>query len=358
MANELLWGFHKGLRDQINLPIAQVEPRVLAEAVAASEAQYNRDFSALTGLMVGNTTEHTIRYKTIGLTRNQPIGAVGRAIPNRAGGYYDVAFPIRRSANAFGWDWEARQYLTVQDVNDRLSALFIGDVRWNRDHMLAAAFTNIDTTFVDEEYGSLTVKPIANGDTATYLITAGNENGATDNHFLFQNASIADANNPLPTIREELLEHPENGGEVILIHGSGLTDDFMGLAGFVERTDSNIEPGTSTATLRGSLNVTVPGRVYGYCDGVWLVEWAQIPANYAIAVTSAPTAPPLYRRQPKLVALQGFKQVGEREDFPWYERQFRRYAGYGAYNRVGMVVVKFGAASYTIPTNYTAPLAN
>lgn len=358
MANELLWGFYKGLRDQINVPVTQVPAQTISQAIETSLDRFNTESQRMQRIFLDTTTDHTRRYETAGITRNQPLDAVGRALANRAGGYYDIGLPLRRSGNAFGYDWEAFQDLTVQQVNNRLSTMMIGDIRWNRDHMLAAMFTNVSYNFPDERWGTIVVKPLANGDTDKYLVTSGAEQGATDNHFLFQNAAIADAANPLPTIKNELLEHPENGGDVILFHGTDLTDDFMGLAGFVTKGDSNVRPGTAVDTLIGDLGVQVPGRLYGYCDGVWLVEWSQIPTNYALAVTSAPTAPPLLMRQPTNVALQGFKQVGQREDFPWYERQFRRYAGYGANNRVGAVAIRFGAGAYAIPANFTAPLPN
>ena len=62
---------------------------------------------------------------------------------------------------------------------------------------------------------------------------------------------------------------------------------------------------------------------------------------------------PLARRQFPEAQLQGFKSAGERNDYPYFEEQWLRYEGYGALNRVGVVVYLIGAGSYSVPTNYT-----
>lgn len=358
MANELLYGFYKGLRDSINLPVVDVEPRLVSQAVQETLAQHRADLEAMMDIFVDPTTDYSIRYETAALTRNQPLDAVGRAIANRGAGYYDVAFPIRRSGNAWGYDWEALQYMTVKQINNRMSEMLTGDIRWNRDHLLAAIFTPTSYTFKDERRGDLTIQPLANNDSVTYLKTSASEEGATDTHYLFLNDDIDDTANPLITIKAELTEHPENGDTVVVFVADDLVSDIEALAGFVTKEDTDIDQGSSSDRLVGSLGIAVPGTIMGKANGCWLVNWSRIPSGYLLGVTVGGSAKPIWMREPELPQLRGFREYAERQDWPWFEKQLRRYAGYGAYNRVGAVVMKVGAASYTAPTGYTAPLKN
>lgn len=357
MANELLYGFHKGLRDSINLPVADVEVRVVSQAIQESLDQHERDLEDLFGLFVERTTDHKRRYETDLISRNQPLDAVGRAIAGKGGGYYDVAWPIRRSGQAWGYDWEALQYMTVQQINNRQSAMLIGDIRWLRDHMLAALFTNVPYTFKDERYGDLTIQPLANNDAARYLKLSASEDGDTDTHFLAQANNIADAYNPFPMIKQELVEHPENGDTVVALVGSNLRDEIEALATFTAYSvDRDVTPGEAVDRINTTAPSGVPGEIFGKVGGVWISEWARIPNDYIVATTVDSDAKPLRMRQPELPQLQGFRQYGERQDWPWFEKQLRRYAGFGAWNRVGAVVMRIGNGTYAIPANLQAPL--
>jgi hypothetical protein len=62
------------------------------------------------------------------------------------------------------------------------------------------------------------------------------------------------------------------------------------------------------------------------------------------------------REEPE-AGLQGFKRVAQRNDHPFYEDQYLRIAGFGAYNRIAAVVYRIGNASYAIPSGFTSPMA-
>jgi hypothetical protein len=154
---------------------------------------------------------------------------------------------------------------------------------------------------------------------------------------------------------EELLEHPENGGEVVILVPTANKAAVEGLAAFYERDSPNLTVGTGTTRLTGNLASPVPGDVFGYhSSGAWLVHWRALPDNYLIGVTTEGEKP-LAMRQHAEPELQGFNLVANRDDHPWYERQWARFAGFGAWNRVGAVVQEVGDASYDIPTNYNTP---
>jgi len=353
MANQILYGFHN-LQDLYNERVTEVGVGTVNTAISQAVAEHNKQMDSLMNFFVTRTTNFKTRFQSITGARLQPIEESGRALPIKPSGKYDLAFPIEMGGTAWGYNYVTGEKLTVGEVARTQATLQMADSRWLRDKLLASLFTNTNRTFVDPEHGSLTVLPIANGDSQVYHLTAGSDMGATSTHFIAEDAAIADAANPYPTIYERLMQHPENGGQVVMFISTAQVATTKALANFVEVADPNINPGSTTATLSGSLGATLPGDLLGYVDGVWIVEWRSLPTNYGIAVTTEGEKP-IAMREDVEPSLRGFKQVGERNDHPWYEKQFMRRAGFGAWNRAGALVYYFGADTYAIPTGYTAP---
>jgi hypothetical protein len=298
-----------------------------------------------------------VRYRTPITARLQPMDSNGRARPIRGGAKYDVMFPLQQGAAAWGNNYVAGVKMTVQEANDYTVALLSADMRWLRDHILASLFTNANWTWNDEndDIGALTIKGLANSDADTYQIMNGADAGATDTHYLAQAAAILDASNPFPTIWSELMEHPDNAGSVVALIPTNLKSSVEGLSLFRPISDPNVRPDANTAVLVGSLDAPVPGEVFGYVEKVWCVEWRSMVDSYILAVTTE-GEPPLAMREDAEEELRGFNLVAEPENHPWYERQYLRRAGFGAWNRVGAVVQRIGNASYAIPTNYSVPM--
>jgi hypothetical protein len=355
MANQVLYGFYN-LKDLATQRAATVETRVINDAIDASLEEHNRQLDALLDLFAFRTTDYTARFNQIGAKRLQPLDEHGRPRPTKAGGYYDVAFPIQMAGDALGQTFVARAKMTVQEVNNAIASMIVADKRWMRDHILSALFASATWSFVDPLKGTLTVQPLANGDTVSYQIMDGADAGAADTHQLAQAAAIADATNPYPVIRTELLEHPENGGDVIAFIPTGLRATTEALATFVPVSDANIRQGANTDVLVGTLGARVPGTLIGYVEGVWIVEWPALPANYIVGTTTEGQRPLAMREDPE-PELQGFKRVAERNDHPYYESIYQRRAGFGAWNRVGALVYRIGNGTYAVPTNYTPPIA-
>jgi hypothetical protein len=359
MANQLLYGFLQ-LKDLATRRVTEVGVQVVNEAIEASVAEYNRQIDAILALFAERTTEFKQRFQASAVTRNQPLDQNGRARPIKPFSSYDISFPLQESGNAWGANYRTSQKLTVQEANDITATLTGGDVRWVRDHILAAIFANANWTFKDDEHGDLTIKGPANGDTDTYQVQAGADTGATDTHFLAQAAAIADATNPYPTIYTELTEHPENGGDVIAFIPTALKTTTQALATFYSARDPNLAPGANVTQLTGDLGgIALPSgqaSLLGYEDsGVWIAEWKTLPSDMIVAVTTDGERPLKMREEPEAV-LQGFKKVADRNDHPFYESQYLRIAGFGANNRVGVVVYRIGNASYAVPTNYGSPM--
>ena len=153
------------------------------------------------------------------------------------------------------------------------------------------------------------------------------------------------------------MEHPDNGGEVVAFIPTHLKADVMDLTAFMPAADPNVRAGLSSDVLVGNLGVQYPGELFGYHSSrVWLVEWRSLPDHYIIATTTT-GEPPLGMREDDEPELRGFRQVGTRSDFPFAETQWMRRAGFGAWNRVGAVVLLSGTGSYSVPSGYTCPLA-
>lgn len=356
MANQVLYGFHN-LKDLMTQRVSTIDTTVINTAIQDTLTEHNRQMDALLSLFVKRTTMGSARFVSPAVRRLQPLDEAGRARPTKRAGYYDVGFPLLMAGDAWGADYVTRQKMTVQEVNDNLAASLSADFRWMRDHILAALFDNVGWTFGDPLLGNLAVKGLANADSVQYLLQSGGDSGATSQHYLAQAAAIADATNPYPTIYSLLLSHPENSGNVIALIPTALKATTEALAVFAEAdSDPDITLGSGSSRLTGTLSESVPGTVIGKANNVWIVEWPSLPATHIIAVATD-GEPPLAMREDEEAQLRGYRAVAERNDYPWWEAQYMRRAGFGAWNRVGAVVQRVGNAAYAIPTGYTSPMA-
>lgn len=354
MANAVLYGFWN-LKDVWTERLTALNAGTITTAIQASVDEHNRQIDAMLGLFATPTTLYLERYKQVGASRLQPLDENGRALPIKPAGFYDVAYPIRDAGSAWGANFKALAKMTVEDANRVTAQMLNADKVWMRDQMLAALFASSTHTYTDPAYGSLTIQPLANGDAVTYL-----RNGATavatDTHQLATASAIADAADPFPTIYDELAEHPENAGEVVALIPTNLKAAVMALTNYHPVVDPNLQPGANTAQVTGTLGAAVPGTVFGYHSAkVWLAEWKALPDNYVIATTTDADPALAFRQEPE-AELQGFREAAERNDHPFYERQWVRFAGFGARNRVGALVYRFGNGTYAVPTGYTPPI--
>lgn len=355
MSGSVLYGFHN-LKDVFSERLNDVDAQTVSTAIQASVDEHNRQINALMGLFAERTTEFKTRFKTVGNFRLQPLDENGRARPIKPSGYYDVAFPIRDAGTAWGATYKALAKMTVEDANNVTAAMLKADASWLRDQMLAALFASASYSYVDEQHGTLTIQPLASGDSVTYLRT-GDTSASADTHQLATVDAVADATDPVQTIVDELKEHPENDGDVVLMVPSNLIADFRDLTLFHAEADPNIRRGANMDEVVGSLGVAVPGEIKGYHEaGAWIAEWKNLPSNYVIATTTG-AAKALGMREEPETQLQGFHMAAERNDHPFYESQWVRFAGFGAYNRTGALVMRFGNSTYAVPTNYGVPMA-
>lgn len=351
-----LYGFHD-LEDIYGQRVVGANVQVVDTAITRAVDEHNRQLDALIGLFAERTTEYTRRYLQTGSSRLQPLDENGRARPVKPAGAYDVGWPLQSAGSAWGANYVTRTKMTVGEAAAATAEMLVADKRWVRDHIMAALFANTSWTFEDPFYGNLTIQGLANGDAVTYPLVTGADSSATDTHYLGQAAAIADATNPYPVIRDELMEHPDNGGQVIALIPPGLRATTEALATFFGNSDPNIRVGAGASELVGALDMPLPGTLIGYeSSGVWVGEWAGLPDGYIVAVTTEGQRALAMREDPE-AELQGFNRVAERDDHPFYESQWLRRVGFGGWNRVGAVAMEISDATYDVPAGYTSPLA-
>lgn len=353
----IAYGFLE-LKDIFSQRVVDNTIDVVDAAIQASVDEHNRQMDAIMSLFVEPTTGFKSRFMQTNAHRLQPLDDNGRARPIKVAGYYDVAFPIQQAGSAWGANYVTRQKMTVGDANRITLSMLEADMRWMRDHIIAALVTSASWTFEDDEFGSLTIENLADGGSETFQILSGADQMATDNHLVgWANAINDGADNALVGMYNDLVEHPENGGEVIALVATDLKASILDLDTFYEKSDPNVRLGANTAELVGDLGAAVPGELLGYeaASGAWVVEWKSLPNGYFIGVTTQGEKPLKMRQDPE-PELQGFKRVAEREDHPFLESQWLRRAGFGAFNRVGGYVGLVGNGTYSTPANYSAPL--
>jgi hypothetical protein len=362
MARALLYGF-LSLKDLAAQRVTTVGVSIVGTAIAQSLEEHNRQIAALQGLFVEPTTDYQVSFKSTVASRLQPLDEGGRARPIKGPALYTAAYPLQMAGSAWGADWVTRQKMSVQEVNDQLSTIFEADMRWVRDHILGGLFQNVDWTFTDDVYGSLTVKPLANADSVTYPILPGADAGTTDNHYLATASAIADATDPFPAMLLELQEHPGNGRPFIALVPTNLMSAVTALSLYIPIPVPEVAPPTTATQITGTLNVPTPGVLRGlHKSGIWIVEWASLPDNYIVGVAAGAAEKPLRVRQDEEPELQGLIPVDihgngiTRTNWPWQESQYVRREGYGAWNRIAALVQRFGSGSYAIPTGYAAPM--
>ncbi len=356
MANQVAYGF-VDLRDHFSQRVSDVGEQFVNDAVNLTLQEHNRIVEEMLGIFAETTTLPQTSFTSIAASRLQPMDEHGRPRPIKPS-KYNIAFPLRMAGVGVGDSFVAAAKMTVGHVNNMVAGALLADINWMRSQLLAALFADTSYQFSDDElledFGELTIYGLANGDAVKYVRT-GTLEMSIDNHYLAQANPISDADNPFPAIYDELSEHVENGGKVIVFVASNLKASVTGLAGFVPVIDSNIRYGSATDVLTGEIGRTVPGTPLGYVDNCFVVEWKSLPSNYLTATTTDGD-PALRMRQDKETELNGLVLL-EAEKAPHKERLWYRRAGFGGNNRVGALVMRIGNASYAVPSGYAQPLA-
>lgn len=351
------------LQSLFNQRINVVGVERVYSAVEESAAEYNRYVTGLLAQFAQKTTDAKWQFELPSGGTLQPLDENGNPIPTEPTGSYDVAVPIDGAGDAWGGNRVSVAQMSVEEVNRRTTEMMNKDKDWIARHMIAAILTKDSWTYNDKSnkngykgLGNITVQPLANGDAVTY-VRRNTGVAAVDNHYLAQANAIDDSNNPFPTIRAELVEHPSNGGyesEVIVYVSSSLVTSIKGLATFVDRMDSHVIDSADTDRLAMQPTPAF-GDLIGYVDRCWIVEWPSLPAGYMIAHATGGGAVLGMREYPE-EELQGFFPERIIVDGNLRGGRMIRYAGFGVINRVGALAYYVGNGTYPNPAAFTAPL--
>lgn len=360
--NDVAFGFI-GQEDIFNERITDRIIPTMQTAVVQSAAEHTRVLNAMMSELVQPVTDYSINYQLADGGELQPLDDDGNPKPTKPSGQYTVAFPIRGGGDAYGTNRVSRAKLTVGDLNRIVLNTMTKDARWMRRSMLAALFTDVSYTYTDEQYGALTVQPMANGDAVAY--TKNNGDTATDSHFYAQAAAISNTDDPFEGWYTELNEHPTNAGPYVAYIPTNLKSAVKGLADFEPARQGQIVYGLNTTTAAAEVDPDLTGQnsplagignnYLGYhSDGIHVVEWSSLPDNYGFVIARGAMDAPLGMREHPEPELQGFFPENFDVDGNHMGVRFIRYAGFGALNRVAVLVFRIGNAAYAIPSGYDA----
>lgn len=339
-----------GLADVKNLSVQQLGQRVVFDAVNTLLAQYNADLAAITDFFVARTTEEVqITYFMPGGGEMQESTEWTRPGAVRPPAGYPVGFEINDARDQVAWNDIALAYATVETVQAAVDNIMIRHTNWVRRKLLRAVLNNVNRTTLDPQFGSVTVKPLANGDTDVYSMYGAAM--ATDNHYIASNmASISDANNPFPTYYEEIAEHVGDTTVVALVNPAQAAQ-IKAMAAFIDVADTRVRVSDGIEAINPG--ISVPGSIIGLLGNTWISEWRAMPAGYTFVRNMDVPAPLLKRIDRVPIDGRGeLRLIATQQEFPLQESFWRDRHGYGAENRVAALVGQITGAAYVIPAGY------
>ena len=341
--------------------INTIGQRAVFDASQQLLTQYNAGLQAAINTFVErDTSDYKLRYKLPGGGRLERRGGQAQSGASKAYGSWDVALPLEDFGRQLTGSDVDLAYMTVAELQRHLDTMFIQDTNTVRFEMLKSIFNNTARTFVDPNYGSLTIQPLANADAVVYPPVEGSESEATDDHYLesgYAASAISDTNNPLVTVRDEIEEHfgggAQGGSNVAVFINNAQNTKITALTDFSKIGPRFTTPGANSEIADKGVP-SVPGKIIGYSNGVWVVEWRWVPANYMFGLHLEAPKPLMQRVDPADTGLgTGFQLVAKESDTPFEASHYRHRFGFGVGNRLNGVVMELGTGgTYTIPTAY------
>jgi hypothetical protein len=342
--------------------VGRVGQGVVYEDLLMYLEQRRTDLAAARAVFVSTETElYTENYKLPGGGRLQRRGGQAQSAAVKAGGSWDVGYPLEDFGAQLAWTDVVAAYMTVNEFNRHVNTIEEMDINTYRFEMLKSIFNNgggAARTFLDAIHGSISIQSLANGDAVLYPPVLGSESEATETHYLetgYASASISDTNNPIVTAVEELAEHfgeSTGGDNIVTFINPAQAQVIKALTDFDTVPDSFVRQGDNVSVPQRL--PTVPGIVLGRVSGSWIVQWRWIPANYLLTVHLEAEAPLKMRIDPPAVGLgTGLQLVAQDSIHPFEMAHWRHRFGFGVANRLNGVVTELGTGgTYTIPTAY------
>jgi hypothetical protein len=264
--------------------------------------------------------------------------------------------PIESFKIATGW---TREYIAKQRA-DRIrrdaEAYARADQKFLWQLTLQTLFDDLagsTKTFVDDEYGSLTVRaPLANGDGVIYpefenTTFASNH----DHYFVSGNTQLTAAN--ITTLQTALEEHGHRDNKILIINKAE-RDDIEALTAFVPREDALVRDPNLVFARVGEEYIGVIKNT-----GFRVAVWNLLPAGYVVAINDygeGDDRKPIARREwPAGHALRGLQLIrpDRNNTYPVEQTFYERWIGMGGNYRTNGAVMQVTAGSYTVPTILT-----
>lgn len=323
----------------------------------------NRELDRSMSVFVERETEDfKFRYELPGGGYLQRRGPDGRPANVKATGYWDVSFPLEDFGASIGASDVAMAYMTVGQLDRHIQTVVAQNVNTVRYEMLKALFSSSARTFLDDIHGSLSIQPLANGDSVLYPPVDGSDAEATDNHYLesgYLVSAISDTNNPYVTIADELSEHfgdSTGNDDLVVFINPDARAKTEALADFVSVPDNAIRVGDDSSIPVNLPNV--PGKLIGRVAGsagAWVSVWRHVPATYMLGVRLDAPAPLIRRVDPADTGLgRGLQLVARDMNYPFEESFWRHRLGLGVGNRLNGVAFELGnGGSYGVPSAFS-----
>lgn len=304
------------------------------------------------------TSEFKRRYKLPGGGFLQERSQQTEAAAVKPYGEWDVAFPLWDRGSQLAWTDIEFAYMTPNSLDNYLETIRVQYMNTLRRDILSAMFDSTARTFLDKQHGSLSIQPLANGDSVVYPPVLGSSAEATESHYIETNyatASMSDTNNPYKTAREELEEHfgmPTGFGNIVALINNAELPKSQALTDWFDVEDMGVRYGNdSDLALLGPMS---PGRRVGRVSGVWASVYPWIPATYMVFVDADQPKPLIERVDPADTGITpGLDLVSESDRYPMQMSHYRARYGFGAGNRLNGVVLELNTGgSYTVPAAY------
>lgn len=339
--------------------ITQLGQEVVYDWTQQYVQRINNDLNLAMGVFVEETTEtFKERYLLPGGGYMQRRGGATNPGARKTTGKWDVGYPIESFGEVVAETRNAMAYMTPAKYAAHVNGVVAASVNTIRLEMLHKLLNNSQKTFNDENHGEILVEPLANGDTVVYPPVEGAVSEATEDHYLvsgYAASGIDNTNNPLPVIRDDLIQHygrQTGGSNIVVFINPAQRAKIEALSGFIAIPDQYIRVGNDTDVPQGL--PMVAGEIIGRSDGCWVVVWDYIPAAYMLGIHLEAPAPLKRRVHPVATGLpSGLALVAQDDSHPIESAEWNLDFGFGVGNRLNGVVMELTTdVSYTIPSAY------
>ncbi len=348
------------LNPDANALIASLNIKEVWDTANAYIAQYNAEMVAASAALVERTeVQPKTRYYLAGGGQMQRSGGYAQAHALKPYGYWDVAFPIEEFRDQIAGTRNTFSKMTLQKLQAALNTITARNNNTRKFEMLKALFTDTARTFGDDEYGDLTIQPLANADSVLYPPLQGTTTETTLDSYEETNylaTAIDDTNNPIAYVAAKLIARFGSGPNKVAFFHLDEKAEVEDLTDFEPVIDPKISPGANTDRVT-SAPADCPGEIIGRCNGMWVSIWADIPSGYMFAM-DLDEPRPLIERVPETGSgiprgLHVVVDGGDSGNYPWLQTHYEDHFGYGVGNRLNGYVLEFATGgTYTVPTIY------